>query len=97
MRLYEIRRTKSFLKSFNKLSKTIQKKFNKQIQKLRIDPLGIGKPLHQNNCFRELKQRIHRVYYIVFEEKVTVILVESSKKKDQQNKINKIRKIFNLK
>ncbi len=68
------------------------KKFNVWVEKvfdqLSVNPFA-GKPLGPK-WFREKKLENFRVYFLVFEEKKTVYVVNLSTKKDQQRIINSI-------
>jgi mRNA-degrading endonuclease RelE of RelBE toxin-antitoxin system len=97
--MWDIIKTERFEKEFERLPKDIKERFNKQIDKVIIDPFGIGKPLG-NSHSRELKNGGFRVYYMIYEEKVIVLFVGISGKKDQQKTISEIRdekKSFKLK
>ena len=87
---YVIKETHEFKKQFLKLAKNIRKRFKRQFFKLKKDPFSIGDPLKGRNWFREIKNEKFRVYYVISEKQVFVLLVSVSQKKDQQNSIDTI-------
>jgi len=87
---YELLETDDFSKEFFKLPIEIQLRFDKQFRRLVLDPYGIGDPIKGRRWFRELKNKKYRVYYVIFEDKVVVMLVGISVKKNQQKTIDEI-------
>lgn len=87
---YSIITTDEFEKEFSKLDKAIQTRFNKQFARLETEPYSIGKPITGASWFRELKNLKYRVYYLVYDDQVLVLLAGISYKKDQQSTINNI-------
>lgn len=85
--MYSFKETDEFRKKFNKLPYFVRLKFKKQFKHLRQDPYSAGTPLG-NRWFRELKNGIYRVYYLIYDEEIIILLVNISKKKDQQTIIN---------
>ena len=75
-----------------KLSKQ-ERKFKEWVEKI-FDQLAespfAGKPLG-TKWFREKKFENYRIYFLVFEDKKSVYVVNLSDKKDQQKIINSIR------
>jgi len=90
MKNYKIMKTKKFNKQLEKIPLDIKKRFEKQLERVAEDPYNIGKPLGFK-WFRELKNNTYRLYYLIYEEEVVVLLVGVSNKKMQQEYINKIR------
>ncbi|MFP4112316.1 MAG: type II toxin-antitoxin system RelE family toxin [Candidatus Woesearchaeota archaeon] len=85
---YELLETENFSKAFSKLTKEIQKRFDCQFRKLLTDPFSIGDPIHGRRWFREIKNQKYRAYYMIFEDKVIIVLVGISEKKNQQKIID---------
>ena len=83
MENYAIKETKEFKKEFKKLPKHIRKRFKRQFRKVLINPYGLGRPL-KFEWFREIKTEGYRVYYLIFDEKITVLFLGVSDKKNQQ-------------
>ncbi len=88
--VYEIKETKKFSKLFKKLPREVQAVFVKKLEEVRIRPLEIGDKIKVYDWFRELKYQDYRLYYLVYEKKVIVLLVSISDKKNQQEIIDSI-------
>ncbi len=90
---WKIKETEEFEYEFEKLSSEIKKRFEKQFSKVRENPYGLGKTL---SCpwFRELKNDKFRAYYLIYGEKIIVLFVSVSDKKNQQAFIDKIKNNF---
>ena len=91
--MYILRQTPEFEKEFVKLDTQIRLRFEKQFKRLIENPYGVGKQLNAPK-FRELKQGVFRVYYIINEKEIIVLLVGVSNKTTQQQIIDKIRDRF---
>ena len=87
--MYIIVKTENFVELFNKLDNSVQLRFNRLFELLKTNPYGIGKPI-RTRWFRELKVNKFRVYYSIKDEKVSVLLLSVSDKKNQQETIDKI-------
>ena len=87
--LFKVFRTPTFDKEFSKLSKTEQAAIEKFEKKLVENP-HLGKPLGYI-FFREKKLNGNRVYYLVYDEFVIVLMVAVSDKKTQQATIDGIK------
>ncbi|MBU2559663.1 hypothetical protein KKA03_02085 [archaeon] len=87
--MYKVYRTETFDRRFRKLSNEEQKQIELIEQQLKINPF-VGKPLGYK-FFREKKIKGKRLYYLVYENIVLVLLVGLSDKKDQQATINLIK------
>ena len=87
---YILKESGGFKKDFRKLPPEIQRYFNKQFKALKADPFSRGKMLG-NKWFRELKIKKFRIYYIISDKSPTILLVDVSTKKTQQDKIERIR------
>lgn len=82
--------TEKFEKKFIKIIPIqIQEQTKDKIRKLSQNPF-IGKPLG-NPYFRELKIDKFRIYFIIYEKQIIVILASVSNKKEQQKTINEIK------
>lgn len=87
---YQLKKTDEFGIEFNKLPSDIRERFENQFRKVEENPYGLGKPLGYT-WFRELKNEGHRVYYLIYEDKIIVLFVGVSGKSDQQPSINQIK------
>jgi len=87
--MYKVYRTETFDRQVKKLSKEEQKQVERIEHQLKINPL-VGKPLGYA-FFREKRIREKRIYYLVYNELVVVLLVGLSDKKTQQATINGIK------
>ena len=88
---YIIKFTKNFKKRFKKIiPRPLQDYAWTIIWKLAEDPF-IGKPLG-DPYFRELKIAEFRIYFIIYQEHVVVVLADVSNKKQQQDTINMLRR-----
>ena len=86
---FKVFRTSTFEKEFSKLLKTEQTVIDKFEKKL-VESPHLGKPLGYI-FFREMKLNSHRIYYLVYEEFVIVLMVAVSDKKTQQATIDDIK------
>jgi len=87
---YKVFRTATFTKKFKKLPKEEQLIINKFIKEtLTVNPRG--KPLGVHGIM-EKKIKGRRIYYIVYEGYLIVLMVAISGKRDQQDTIDTIRK-----
>lgn len=87
--MYGVYRTETFDRQVKKLSKEEQKQIEHIEQQLKTNPF-VGKPLGYK-FFREKKIKGRRIYFLIYEELVMVLLVGQSDKKDQQATINLIK------
>jgi len=87
---YKVFRTATFKKKYKKLPKEEQEIIDKFIiEVLAIDPRG--KPLDVHGIM-EKKIKGRRIYYIIYDDFLIVLMVAISGKKDQQDTIGTIRK-----
>ena len=86
---FKVFRTKSFDREFDKLPKTEQIEIENFEKKLAENPFA-GKPLGYV-FFREKKLNGRRVYYLVYEDFVIVLMVAISDKKTQKATIDSIK------
>ena len=92
---YELKETQEFEKQFSKLPEHIKHRFEKQFRKVEENPYTIGKPLGYD-WFRELKNMIYRVYYLIYKKDIIVLFVGVSDKKNQQESVDLIKENFKL-
>ena len=78
--------------NFQKLDHSLQVQISKEISQLEENPY-VGKPLGFS-FFREKKILNYRVYYLIYDDYVTVFVIALSTKKDQQEVINKIKHLL---
>ncbi|MDO8509472.1 MAG: type II toxin-antitoxin system RelE/ParE family toxin [Nanoarchaeota archaeon] len=76
---------KEFHKEFKKLDNSIQIEAEKKILKLKSMPYEIGKPLKYFSNLYELHIRMYRIFYVIEESKVKVIVL-SLHHKDETDK-----------
>jgi mRNA-degrading endonuclease RelE of RelBE toxin-antitoxin system len=90
MKNYEIRKIPLFNEKFYKIIPiSKQEDMTRRIRKLQENPY-VGKPLGYK-YLRELKIDKFRVYYVIFEKEIVVLLVTVSDKKHQQDTIDFIK------
>ena len=87
--MYKIFTTEEFDKRYKKLDTQLQTEVAKEIEQLEENPYS-GKPLGYT-FFREKKVKNYRIYFLIYEEYITVFVITLSTKKDQQENINKIK------
>ena len=90
---FSVYRTKTFDKEFDKLPVAEQREIEKFEKKLVENPF-IGKPLGFV-FFREKRLNSRRVYYLIYEELVVVLMVGTSDKRTQQATIDAIKSKLN--
>lgn len=66
---------KGFVRDFNKLDHSIRIEAEKKIRKLKENPNEIGKPLKYFSNLFELHVRMYRIFYVVEEAKVKVLIL----------------------
>jgi len=86
---FKVFRTRTFEKEFDKLPKAEKKEIENFEKKLSENPY-IGKPLGLV-FFREKKLNGRRVYYLIYDDFVVVLMVALSSKKAQQATIDAIK------
>ena len=91
---YEIRTTAEFWTDYEKLSKSEQERIDKVKEQLKTNPY-VGKPLGYK-FFREKRVDGKRLYYLVYEDVIVVLLVTLSDKKAQQATIDAIKRAFEI-
>ena len=90
--MYKIFTTEEFDKRYKKLDPQLQKEIDKEVDQLENNPYS-GKPLGYK-FFREKKVQNHRIYFLIYDDCVVVFVITISTKKDQQEAIDKIRKLI---
>lgn len=88
--MYKVYRTATFEREFEKLPKLEQNKIEKFEQKQLTENPFVGDKICYD-FFREKRLNGRRVYYIIYKEKVIVLLVAISDKKTQQETIDEIK------
>ncbi len=88
---WKILTTEEFKNKLSKLDNSIGSKILKAVDQLRENPFK-GKPLGYK-FFREKKVKNCRFYYLIFKEKVLVLIVSLSSKKNQQETIKNIKRL----
>lgn len=91
---FKVFRTSTFEKEFSKLAKTEQVAIEKFEKKLVESPY-LGKPLGYD-FLREKKLNGKRVYYLIYQDLIIVLMVAVSGKKAQQATIDSIRGNFDF-
>ena len=76
---------KEFLRDYKKLDNSIQAEAEKKIVKLKNNPQEIGKPLKYFANLFELHIRMYRIFYVIEESKIKV-LVLAIEHKDETDK-----------
>ena len=85
---YSVYTTESFDKEIEKLPKDDQEIIQKMFLKIRDNPYASDKLRYRN--LREKRLREKRVYFLVYDDLQSVLIVAISGKKDQQATINHI-------
>jgi len=91
---YQIYATQEFLNDYGKLSKAERERIDKIREQLKIDPY-VGRSLGYK-FFREKRIGGKRIYFLIYEDAVIVLVVAISDKKAQQVTIDKIKMAFEL-
>ena len=85
MKEYNLVFDKNFVKEYRKLDKSLQIEGDKKILRLKTNPKEIGKPLRFFPNLYELHIRMYRIYYVIQDEEIRVLLL-SVLHKDEQEK-----------
>lgn len=83
--MYKLLFDKQFVRDYRKLDKSLQIEGDKKLKRLKDNPKEIGKPLKFFPNLYELHLRMYRIYYVIQENEVKV-LVLSIEHKDEQEK-----------
>ncbi len=89
---YKLFHSASFDIEFSKFNQDFQKRVDKIEDQLVINPY-VGDPLG-TKWFREKRIDKYRIYYLIYDDLLSVFMVAISEKKDQQKVINTIRLLF---
>lgn len=84
-KIYRLLFDKQFVKDYKKLDKSLQIEGDKKIKRLRENPQEIGKPLKFFPNLYEFYLRSYRIYYVVQESEIKVLVLSISHK-DEQDK-----------
>jgi mRNA-degrading endonuclease RelE of RelBE toxin-antitoxin system len=82
---YRVLFDRKFSRDYWKLDKSLQIEGDKKLKRLKNDPRNVGKPLKFFPNLFELHLRMYRIYYVVHESEIKV-LVLSLEHKDEQEK-----------
>jgi mRNA-degrading endonuclease RelE of RelBE toxin-antitoxin system len=100
--VYEVKMIELFEKKLKLLPENKREDILSRLRKLSLNPF-IGKPLGYK-FLRELKLDKFRVYYLIFETELVVLIITTGDKKDQKdtikylrNNIQTFRKLVNFK
>lgn len=91
-KIYKVLATEEFLTEYEKLPKEEQHRLDKVKEQLKTNPYS-GKPLGYT-FFREKKIDVKRMYYLIYEDKVIVLVIAYGGKKNQQATINAIKSVL---
>jgi mRNA-degrading endonuclease RelE of RelBE toxin-antitoxin system len=83
---------KEFVKEFNKLDKSIRDEAEKKLAKLKENPKEIGKPLRYFSNLYELHVRMFRIFYVVEESKVKVLILAMEHKDNTDKYLKRLTK-----
>ena len=92
--IFQIYVVEEFLKDYEKLSKREKERIDKIKDQLKINPY-VGKPLGFK-FFREKRVDGKRIYFLIYQDVVIVLLVAISDKKTQQATIDAIKMAFEI-
>lgn len=92
MGIYKVFHSSRFDKELAKFDTSFQSRVDKIEDQLVANPY-VGDPLGVK-WFREKRIDKYRIYYIIYEDLMSVFMVALSEKKDQQKVINTIRFLF---
>jgi len=81
---YKILFDKQFVKEYRKLNKSLQIEGDKKLKRLRENPKEIGKPLKFFPNLYELYLRMYRIYYVIRESEVKVLVLSVEHKDEQE-------------
>jgi len=83
--MYTLVFDKEFVRDFDKLDYSIQNEAEKKIKRLKESPKEIGKPLRYFSNLYELHVRMYRIFYVVEESKIKVLILDV-RHKDETDK-----------
>ena len=82
--VYRLLFDKTFVKEYRKLDKSIQIEGDKKLRRLKEDPRGMGKPLKFFPNLYELYLRMYRIYYVVQESEIKILILAVGHKDEQE-------------
>jgi mRNA-degrading endonuclease RelE of RelBE toxin-antitoxin system len=82
---YKLFFDKKFVKKYRKLDKSLQIEGDKKLKRLAYNPKEFGKPLKFFPNLYELHIKMYRIYYVIQESEIKV-LVLTIEHKDEQDK-----------
>jgi mRNA-degrading endonuclease RelE of RelBE toxin-antitoxin system len=85
MKEYKLLFDKKFQREYKKLDRSLQIEGDKKVLRLRTNPKEIGKPLKYFPNLYELYLREYRIYYVIEESQIKVLLIKITHK-DKQDK-----------
>lgn len=91
-KIYQVYVTEEFLADYENLSKSEREQVDKIRKHLKTNPFA-GKPLGYR-FFREKRVGGKRIYYLIYEDVVVILLVAISDKKTQHATIDAIKVAF---
>ena len=91
---FKVYATESFYSDYNRLDKSLRDRLDKIKEQLKTNPYS-GKPLGYD-FFREKKLDGFRLYYLVFEKYLVVLVIAFSDKKTQQKTIDYIKRSMDI-
>jgi len=94
MKRFKIYHSKRFDRELAKYDKSFQDRIDKIEDEIVINP-HTGNPLNVK-WLREKRYNKYRIYFIIYEDLQSVIMVGISEKKNQQKIINTIRLLFDF-
>ena len=83
---------KEFKRDFDKLDKSIRDEAEKKLLKLKKIPREIGKPLKYFANLYELHVRMYRIFYVVEEDRVRVLVLAIEHKDDTDRYLRQLDK-----
>ena len=90
--VYTIVFDKEFEKDFKKLDKSIRVEAEKKILKLKEFPREIGKPLKYFSNLYELHIQMYRIFYVIEELKIKVLVLAIEHKDETDEYLKKLTK-----
>ena len=83
---------KEFVRRFNKIDKSLGDEIEKKIRKLKSVPKEIGKPLKYFSNLYELHARMYRIFYVVEDSMVKVLILAIEHKNHTDKYLRLLRK-----
>lgn len=92
MEEYSLVFDKNFVREYRRLDKSLQIEGDKKIMRLKTNPQEIGKPLKFFPNLYELHIRMYRIYYIIQDKEVKVLLLSILHKDEQERFLRSLTK-----